>query len=91
MRLLCLQRKYIIHNTQHTLGVHLLLVSSTRTFLCLVFDPLRNKPYIAGANTEEFAIVNPIAEQEVIEPRPQKSWDRFLGEFGSVVFAIAPL
>ena len=27
------------------------------------------------------------AEQEGIEPRPQKRWDRFLGEFGSVAFA----
>ena len=69
----------------------LLLVSPTRTFLCLVFDPLYNKPYIAGANTEELAIVKLIAEREGIEPRPQKRWDRFLGEFGSVAFAIAPL
>ena len=44
-----------------------------------------------GANTEELAIVNLIAEQEGIEPRPQKKWDRFLGEFGSVAFAITPL
>ena len=71
--------------------LRLLLVSPTRTFLCLVFDPLCNKPYIMGANTEELAIVNLIAEQEGIEPRPQKRWDRFLGEFGSVAFAIAPL
>ena len=69
----------------------LLLVSPTRTFLCLVFNPLCNKPYIVGANTEELAIVNPITEQEGIEPRLQKSWDTFLGEFGSVAFAIAPL
>ena len=71
--------------------LRLLLVSPTRTFLCLVFDPLCNKAYIVGANTEELAIVNLIAEQEGIEPRPQKKWDRFLGEFGSVAFAIAPL
>ena len=44
-----------------------------------------------GANTEELAIVNVIAEQEGIEPRPQKKWDKFFGEFGSVAFAIAPL
>ena len=69
--------------------LRLLLVSPTRTSLCLVFDPLCNKPYIVGANTEELAIV--IAEQEGIEPRPQKRWDKFLGEFGSVAFAIAPL
>ena len=46
---------------QHSV-LRLLLVSPTRTFLCLVFDPLCNKQYIAGANTEELAIVNLIAE-----------------------------
>ena len=46
---------------------------------------------IVGANTEEFAIVNLIAEQEGIEPRQQKRWGTFLGEFGSATFAIAPL
>ena len=71
--------------------LRLLLVSPTRMFLCLVLDPLCNKPYIARANTEELAMVNLIAEREGIEPRPQKRWDRLLGEFGSVVFAIAPL
>ena len=71
--------------------LRLLLVSPTRTFLCLVFDPLCNKPYIAGANTEELAIVNLVAKREDIEPRPQKRWDRFLGEFGSVAFAMAPV
>ena len=40
----------------------LLLVSPTRIFLCLVFDPLCNKPCIVGANTKELAIVNLIAE-----------------------------
>ena len=71
--------------------LRLLLVSPTRTFLCLVFDPLCYKPYIAGANTEELAIVNLIAEQEGIKARAHKRWDKFLGEFGSVAFAIAPL
>jgi hypothetical protein len=71
--------------------LRLLLVSPTRTFLCLVFDPLCYKPYIAGANTEELAIVNLIAEQEGIKARALKRWDKFLGEFGSVAFAIAPL
>ena len=81
-----------ISNSRHEHWVlRLLLVSPTRTFLCLVFDPLCNKPYIACANTEELAIVNLIAERDGIEPRPQKRWDRFLGEFGSVAFAIAPL
>ena len=80
-----------IYNLRNEHWVLRLLVSPTRTFLCLVFDPLCNKPYIARANTEELAIVNLIAEREGIEARPQKSWDRFLGEFGSVAFAIAPL
>ena len=55
--------------------LRLLLVSPTRTFLCLVFDPLSNGPYIVSANTKEL----------------QKNWDKFLGEFGSVAFSIAPL
>ena len=42
--------------------LRLLLVSPTRTHLCLVFDPLCNKPHIVGANTEELAIVNLIAK-----------------------------
>ena len=71
--------------------LRLLLVSPTRTFSCLMFDPLCNKPYIVGANTEELATVNLIAEREGIEAKPQKRWDKFLGEFGSVAFAIAPL
>ena len=35
--------------------------------------------------------MNLIAEREGIEPRLQKRWDRFSGEFGGVVFALAPL
>ena len=70
MRLPCLRCKYDVCHEHWVL--HLLLVSPTRTFLCLVFDPLCNKPYIVGSNTEELAIVNLIAEQEGIEPRPQK-------------------
>ena len=43
-----------IYNVRNEhLVLRLLLVSPTRTFLCLVFDPLCNKPYIVGANTEE--------------------------------------
>ena len=81
-----------IYNKRNSHWVlRLLLVSPTRTFLCLVFDPLCYKPYIAGANTEELAIVNLIAEQEGIKARAQKRWDKFLGEFGGVAFAIAPL
>ena len=81
-----------IYNSRNEHWVlRMLLVSPTRTFLCFVFDPLCNKPSIASANTEELAIVNLIAEREGIGPRPQKRWDRFLGEFSSVAFAIAPL
>ena len=80
---------YNVRNTHWVL--RLLLVSPTRTFLCLVFDPLSNRLYIVGANSEELAIVNLIAKQEGIAPRPQKKWGRCLGEFGSVAFAIAPL
>ena len=81
-----------IHNlrNQH-LVLRLLLVSPTHTLLCLVLDPLYNKPCIVGANTEELAMVNLIAEREGIDARPQKRWDTFLGEFGSVAFAIAPV
>ena len=71
--------------------LRLLLVFPARTFLCIVFNPLCNKPYIVGANVEELAIVNLIADQEGIEPRPQKKLDRFLGELGSVAFTIGPL
>ena len=80
---------YNVRNTHWVL--HLLLVSPTCFFLCLVFDTLCNKSYIVGANTEKLAIVNLIADKEGIEPRPQKRWDKFLGEFGRVAFAIAPL
>ena len=80
---------YNVHNTHWVL--RLLLVSPTCTFLCLLFNLLCNKPYIVGANTEELAIVNLIAEQDGIEPRPQKKWDRFLGEFGTLAFTLAPL
>ena len=70
--------------------LRLLLVFSTRTFVCLVFDPLSNRLYTVGANTKELAIVNLIADKEGIEPRPQKKWDMFLGEFGNVAFATPP-
>ena len=75
---------YNLHNAHWVL--RLLLVAPTRTFLCLVFDPMSNKPYIAGANTEELAILNLIAEKEGIRPRQQKKWDTFLGDFGSPAF-----
>ena len=35
--------------------------------------------------------MNLIVEREGIEARPQKRCDRFLGEFGSVAFAVSPL
>ena len=51
---------YNVRNAHWVL--RLLLVCPTCTFLCLVFDPLCNRPYIVGANTEELAKVNLIAE-----------------------------
>ena len=75
-----------VHNPHWVLRS--LLVSRTRTLLCLVFNPLSNRLYILGANIEELPIVNLLAEHEA---RLQKKWDRFLGNFGSVAFDIAPL
>ena len=43
-----------------------------------------------GANTDEPAIVNPIAEHKGIQQRQQKKWAMFLGEFCIVAFATAP-
>ena len=68
---------YNLHN-QHWVP-RLLLVSPTRSLLCLVFDPLSNKPCIVGANAEELAIVNLIAEQEGFEPGPRKKGDGWFG------------
>ena len=59
---------YHVCNTHWVL--RLLLASPTRTFLCLVFNSLCNKPYIVGATTEELAIVTLTAEQKGSEPRP---------------------
>ena len=51
---------WVLHNVHNTHWVlRLLLVSPTRTFLCLVFDPLCNRSYIVGANIEELPIVEP--------------------------------
>ena len=80
---------YCVRNAYWVL--RLLLVSPTCTLLCVLFDPLSNRPYIVGANIEELAIVDLIAEQEGIEPRPRKKWDRFLDGSGITAFAIALL
>ena len=80
---------YYVCNTHWVL--RMLLDSPMCTFLCLVFDLLCNRPCTVGANTEELTIVNLSAEQDGVEPRPKKKWGTFLGEFGSVVLAIAPL
>ena len=81
--------KYIIHAM--SIGCCACCWFPQHSRSCASCDPLCNKLYIAGANPEGFAIVNLIAEREGIEPRLQKRWDRFLGEFGNIAFAIAPL
>ena len=68
-----------------------LLVFGTLFFLCLLFDPLYNGPYIDGAHINDSAIVHLIAKQKGTQPRQLKKWDTFLAECGTVAFAIAPL
>ena len=56
---------------QYTLGVALVVDFPNAHFLMpRVRSAVRHTPYIVGANTEELAIVNLIAEHEGIEPRP---------------------
>ena len=65
----------------------LLLVTLAVECLCLVFDPLSSKSHIVGANMEELAIMELIAEQEGIQPRQPKKWDVFF----LVLLAVLPL
>ena len=69
----------------------LLLIASTREYLCLKFDPLCDQPHIVGANQEELFVVHLIAEQEGIQPEQRKKCAKILGVFGALAFAIAPL
>ena len=48
--------------------VRLLLIAQTREYLCLKFDPMSDRPHIIGANQEELAVVDLIAEREGAEP-----------------------
>ena len=61
---LLLAQVYYVRNTRWVLP--LLLVSRTHTFICLVFEPLCNRPYTVDAKTKELASVNLVAEQEEI-------------------------
>jgi hypothetical protein len=71
--------------------LRLLRIAPTREYLCLKFDPLLDKPHIVGANKEELAVVDELAEREGIQPQPRRKWATFLDAFGSLAFAIAPL
>ena len=71
--------------------LRLLLIAPTREYLCLKFDPLLDKPHIVGANKEELAVVDELAEREGIQPQQRRKWATFLSAFGSLAFAIAPL
>ena len=62
-----------------------------REYLCLKFDPLLDKPHIVGANKEELAVVDELAEREGIQPQQRRKWATFLYAFGSLAFAVAPL
>ena len=71
--------------------LRLLLIAPTREYLCLKFDPLLDKPHNVGANKEELAVVDKLADREGIQPQQRRKWATFLYAFGSLAFAIAPL
>ena len=71
--------------------LRLLLIAPTREYLCLKFDPMCDRPHIVGANQEELAVVDLIAEREGVEPQQRKKWSKILDAFGALAFAIAPL
>ena len=71
--------------------LRLLLIAPTREYLCLKFDPMCDRPHIVGANQQELAVVDLIAEREGVEPHQRKRWSKFLDAFGALAFAIAPL
>ena len=70
--------------------LRLLLIAPTREHLCLKFDPMCDRPHIVGANQEELAVVDLIAEREGVEPQQRKRWSKFLDAFGALAFSIAP-
>ena len=57
--------------------LRLLLIAPTRKYLCLKFDPMCGRPHIVGANQEELAVVDLIAEQDGVEPQQWKTWSKF--------------
>ena len=71
--------------------LRLLLIAPTREYLCVKFDPMCDRPHIVGANQEELAVVDWIAEREGVEPQQRKRWSKILDAFGALAFAIAPL
>ena len=80
---------YNLSNSHRVL--RLLLIAPTREYLCLKFDPMCDRPHIVGANQEELAVVDLIAEREGVEPQQRKKWSKILDAFGAHAFAIAPL
>ena len=70
--------------------LRLLLIAPTREYLCLKFDPMCDRPQIVGANQEELAVVDLIAEREGVGPQQRKKWSKILDAFGALAFAIAP-
>ena len=71
--------------------LRLLLIAPTCEYLCLKFDPMCDRPHIVGANQEELAVVDLIAEPEGVEPQQWKKWSKILDAFGTLAVAIAPL
>ena len=55
-------------------------------YLCVKFGPLEDKPHIVVANMEEL-----IAKKEHVQAEQWKKRENFLGSFGSLAFATAPL
>ena len=49
--------------------LRLLLIAPTCEYLCVKFDPMCDRPHIVGANQEELAVVDLIAEREGVEPQ----------------------
>ena len=70
--------------------LRLLLIAPTREYLCLKFDPMCGRPHIVGANQEELAVVDLIAQREGVEPKQWKRWSKILDAFGALAFTIAP-
>ena len=77
-------------SSQHWV-LHLLLIAPTREYLFFKFDPMCDRPHIVGANQEELAVVDLIAEREGVEPQKRKRWSKILDAHGALAFAIAPL